>query len=133
MKRKTTSAISILGVILICNLIPLVGGQYNIEYAKESNDFDIEVPSNNYISRIYMVGRISDLAIDEEYEFGNFTSFTMIRIFAIHIYRFSLVSRGFEIGHYRYIPIYFETGKFEFRGILRNNFVCGIFDLIIED
>jgi len=127
---KTKITILIVSIILSSSIITIVGGQTDSKSFIDLQNNDSEQQANTYVSRIWMIGRIRDLIIDEEIESENYTGFTAIRVFAIHIYRYNIISRGIEVGHYRNTPVYFPTEYYEFRGILRNRFVCGFFQYI---
>ena len=116
----------IIGVIFLLIGIGISPIACSMKYTIEKNDEMVEnfdtatTPFGRSVRKIYFIGQIDNLSINGDYyEFHS----NNLRKFMYH--RFSLRDWGFE--YYHHTNIYVYIGGFNFRGILRPNFICGVF------
>ena len=129
MKNNVYGKGLIIGVIFLFIGISMIPITSSMDVVKEKNDLDIvnfkklnlsSTPFGRSVWKIYFIGRIDNLSIiGDDYEFHS----NNLRKFAY--YRFSLRDWGFE--YYHHMGIHVHVGGFDFRGILRPNFICGVF------
>ena len=119
----------IMGVIFLFIGISIIPITSSIDVVKERNDLDIAdlkklnistTPFGRGVIKIYFIGRIHNLSINgDEYEFHS----NNLRRFVYH--RYSLRDWGFSYAHHTNIG--YHISGVNFRGILRPNFICGVF------
>ena len=124
---KRTKVGIILCILLLGCILPVVGGQVESTTNEDVNGSNSDFLAAGPVYKIFFIGRIKDLVIDDELPIGNYSHFTIVRAWAITVYRFGVTSRSISVTHTRNMPQYFQTGYWEFQGILRNRFVCGVF------
>ena len=124
MKTNVYRKILIIGVIfLLIGISPIA---CSMKYTIEKNDEIVEnfdtatTPFRRYVHKIYFFGRIDNLSINgDDYEFHS----NNLRKFEYR--RSSFRDWGFGYEHHTNIHIGFSG--FNFRGILRPDFICGVF------
>ena len=129
MKTKRVSII--LCIFLLGSILPSVVGQTdNAIVAQE--DTHIDPLANEPVLKYFFIGRIRNLDLDYEYNSSNYTAFTAVRVLEIGMYRYGYLSRFFGVTHYRNTRISIPNEYFQFRGILRDRFICGVFQYIYD-
>ena len=130
MKNKVYRKGLIIGVIFLFIGVSIIPIASSMDVVKEKNDLDIvnfkklnisNTPFGRYVHKIYFFGRIHNLTIqDNHYEFES------NNIRKLHYWRSGIRSWGFSYDHF--VGNYHcHIGGFNFRGILRPNFICGVF------
>ena len=119
-----------MGVIFLfigISIIPIVS---SMDVVNERNGLDIvdskkinisNTPFGRSVHKLYFFGRINNLTVqDNHYEFesNNMRKFTY--------WRYGIRSWGISYDHIRG-NYHCGIGGFNFRGILRPNFICGVF------
>jgi len=129
MKNKVYRKGLIIGVIFLFIGISMIPITSSMDVVKEKNDLDIvnfkklntsNTPFGRSVWKIYFIGRIDNLSIiGDDYEFHS----NNLREF--QYYRIDLRNWGIQYSHSTNCKIH--VGGFDFRGILRPNFICGVF------
>ena len=130
---NTKKTILLISLLLLGSLLPVVGGHTETDSIVNIGNIGEEIPISGPVYRYFLIGRITDLSLHYEYESVNYTTFTTVRVFGLEVQRYNIVSRAIGISHYRNMPISFPEDMFQFRGVLRNNFISGMFDYIFEE
>ena len=126
----------ILCIILLGSILPAVGsGQTNTTI---EDNYDTAFEKTNTIvhplgyfgPNIYLMGRIEPLDYDAVFE--NYTYFFAVRVRGIQIYWYD-GSHAIELFQYRNIPVFFHNDYYQFRGILEDRFICGVFEFIYSE
>jgi len=117
----------VIGVIFLLIGIGISPIACSMKYTIEKNDEIVEnfdtatTPFGRYVRKIYFFGRIHDLTVqDNHYEFES------NNIRKLDYWRSGIRSWGISYDHFRG-NCHFGIGGFNFRGILRPNFICGVF------
>lgn len=138
MKTKSKIIGIIFCMLILGNILPIAGADYLGIPEMNTNDIDFEESDAivdpvgaNPIAKIILIGRIKDLTFEEDPFFGNWTYFTAVRVTGISIYRYG-GSRAIGLFRYKNMPLGFPMDYYQFRGILRNRFICGVFKINIE-
>ena len=135
---KTYGIVLILCIVLLSSVLPLAGAESqnttmeNESYLNIDNTCEIQnLIGNEPISKQFLIGRIKDL--DSYYHpwFGNVTSFTIVRAIAIQIFKDN-ESRVFGSILIKEMPVMYVMDQYQFKGILKNRFICGIWEVIFN-
>lgn len=121
----------LLSFLILGSILPVVNA-VNFQ-TKKIND-NVDVNQQNYyhnknflsiklIYRIFFIGKIDNLVETE-----NYINFTGVNIRFFSFYKFGLECEIYA-GHLKNRELSFNTAYcgFEFRGILKDNFICGVF------
>ncbi len=138
MNIKTNGVGFILCVVLLGSALPLAGAECQSTTMENVSDLNFDntceiqnLIDNEPISKQFLIGRIKDL--DSYYHpwFGNVTSFTIVRAISIQIFRDN-ESRVFGLISIKEMPIMYLMDHYQFQGILRNRFICGVWEVIFD-
>jgi len=117
----------IIGVIFLFIGVSIIPITSSMKYTIEKNDEIVEnfdtatTPFGGSVRKIYFFGRIHNLTVEEDdYEFGS----NNMRKFSY--WRYGIRSWGVSYDHFRG-GYHCGIGGYNFRGILRPNFICGVF------
>ena len=128
MKKKTINSGITLCILLLGSILPVAGGQIDSTMITDTCDTNIDSLAAGPVHKYILIGRIKDLDLNYEFNSTNYTVFTAVRTLEIEIYRYGPYSRFFGVAHYRNAAISFPNEYFQFRGILRDRFICGVFE-----
>jgi hypothetical protein len=126
MKNKIMKTSSMLCILLLGNILLAVGGQYSATATE-----NIQIPHSDSLPvgpvlKIFMIGRIKPLDVGDDPAFENYTYFTAVRVLSITTYRYGMSHYG-TLAHYRNVALFIEKNQYQFQGILRERFICGVF------
>jgi hypothetical protein len=130
MRTKAYKNGLVIGVIFLFIGISIIPITSSMDVVKEKNNSGVvnfqklntpDMPFGRYVRKIYFIGKIQNLTVqrnDYEFESNN--------IRKLEYWRSGIRSWGFSYDHY--VDGYScGIGGFNFRGILKPNFICGVF------
>jgi hypothetical protein len=132
MKNSMLNKGLVIGLLILffgAGVFPIVSGSTIIEKNNQdivntqiTNDYDTS--TLGYVHKIYLLGRIYNLTYDEEENHYHF-EYHNLRI--LEYQRFGILNWGISYEHRRNVIGGFGIGGYNFRGILRPTFICGVF------
>jgi hypothetical protein len=119
---------------LIISTFSTIGLSYDLtEVSKEYDSNNNNIPDSQLgdepVSKQLIIGRIRDLETYDDTFFGDVTLFTVVRGIAIQSYRYN-ESKAFGFVVIKELPMFYILDTYQFKGILRDNFIFGVWELI---
>ncbi len=123
MKKNTSSKKSTFVIIFLVVCSVVFPSVCSISPANRHDKLEETQSMPSPITRyfIFYYGRISNLTIEE-----NHWHFEAINLWVIHYHKFDIKNWDFRIGHHTSAS--FGIGGFTFHGVVKEDFICGIFN-----